>query len=454
MNQPKFLKQYVYALASDFKAENGTPAKWAPNMPSHWGSESKCLKLNTKVSTFALSADDCLLAVGVENAIHIYDVNSLELRQVLEGHSEVVRKMEFAPKSRIGYSLVSSSENRGRDGTIIWWDLDDQGKDTHPSKPVDVVGIAKKASDYVLETLQWSGGSETSRALEENFKTALAVAVAKKGLEGRAILHGSFAGFGSEVFSKDGKYLFTKLDDETALNSLQKCAQIWDAETRAPMYTLRGHTDSIMWIGASQNSEMVASVAWDGTVRIWSIGTGQCLHSFGNFGGQMWAGAWSPNSKYLAFSQGSPRTVVFVYEVRTGREISRFEEIKHWARSMDWSPDGRLLASGASSGLVCVWDAMTGEQKMKWELKFDDPEKMMMNFISTGSVKFIGSKLVFQTTEGTVEVYDFHSNSKCQFTRGPRVMVKSMVYDSMKPSHNAKFLVSADADNSVRIWSF
>jgi len=31
---------------------------------------------------------------------------------------------------------------------------------------------------------------------------------------------------------------------------------------------------------------------------------------------------------------------------------------------------------------------MTGEEKMKWELNFDDPDKIIINFISTGNVEF------------------------------------------------------------------
>lgn len=111
-----------------------------------------------------------------------------------------------------------------------------------------------------------------------------------------------------------------------------------------------------------------------------------------------------PDSKYLASTQGSPKTIVTVYEVETYRDISRFEGIKHWTRSIDWSPDGKVLASGAPSELVCVWDAMTGKENMKWELKFDDPEKIKINFISTGNVEFMGTKLIFQTTEETVKV--------------------------------------------------
>src|ERR1700710_1689855 len=131
MNQTKFMEQYVYALSSDFKAADGTPATWTPNMPSHWGSESKSIKLNTKVSIIALSGDDSLLAIGVKNAIHIYHVGSLELRQVLEGHPELVDNLLFVPKSSTGHTLVSYSQNPRADGNIIWWELNDEGKDTH-----------------------------------------------------------------------------------------------------------------------------------------------------------------------------------------------------------------------------------------------------------------------------------------------------------------------------------
>jgi WD40 repeat protein len=208
-----------------------------------------------------------------------------------------------------------------------------------------------------------------------------------------------------------------------------------------------------MWVEASPDSKKVASIAWDGCVRIWDLETGGCLYSFGDFGGQMWAGAWSPDSKYLAFSQGRPKTIVFVYDIESGEEVSKFEGIKHWARSIDWSRDGKYLASGADHGLLCVWDPFTGEEKMRWELKFDDSEKMMLRFVSTRGIKFVGTKLVFQSTEGTVEVYDFESNLKMQFTRGPEDRVDSMVCDSMRPSHNGNFLVSRDADNMVRFWN-
>jgi WD40 repeat protein len=208
-----------------------------------------------------------------------------------------------------------------------------------------------------------------------------------------------------------------------------------------------------MWVGISPDSTKLASVAWDGTVRIWSVETGECLHTFGNFGGQMWTGVWSPDSKLIAFSQGSPKTVIYVYNVETSEEISRFEGFKQWARSIAWSPDGKYLVSGGQGGVLCVWDPTTGKEAMRWELTFGDENGMMKMFVSIEGVTCVGTKLVFQSTEGTVEAYDFQTNLKSQFARGPDDKIDSMVWNSLAVSHNGKFVVSGDADCFVRIWN-
>ena len=252
--------------------------------------------------------------------------------------------------------------------------------------------------------------------------------------------------------------MFTRLHNDTTQHGMREadllpCIEVRNVETKELVHQLIGHTDAVMWIGASPDSKKLATVSWDGTVRIWSIRTGFCLHALGSFGGQMWAGAWSPNSKYLAFSQGSPETIIHVYDVEIAQNISKYTGISHWARSIAWSCDGKYLASGSQYPTVVVYDPMTGEEKTKWEHKFDgENQRMMKGFLSTECVQFVGSKLIFKTTEGTIEVYDFEANTKSQFTRSPVDKVNLMVHGALRVSHNGKFLVSKDADNSLRFW--
>jgi WD40 repeat protein len=83
--------------------------------------------------------------------------------------------------------------------------------------------------------------------------------------------------------------------------------------------------------------------------------------------------AVSPDGSKLAFmgkaAPSAPRTEpVIVWDVPAER-ISRELESKAWsAYTLLWSPDSQLLACGATSGVVRVWDVATGEQRLETTL--------------------------------------------------------------------------------------
>ena len=58
-------------------------------------------------------------------------------------------------------------------------------------------------------------------------------------------------------------------DDQTA--------RIWDAETGAPLETLRGHEGIVASADFSPDSERVVTASFDGTARIWDADSGAKL---------------------------------------------------------------------------------------------------------------------------------------------------------------------------------
>lgn len=111
-----------------------------------------------------------------------------------------------------------------------------------------------------------------------------------------------------------------------------------------------------------------------------------------------------------------------------------------------------MLACGADDGTLCIWDPYTGEERMRWCLAFDD--FLMRRFANTRAVQFVdgGRKLVFQIREGTVEVYDFESNLKQQFTRRVEDKIDTCPVSEMVCSWDSKFVVVPDMDGFLRIW--
>ena len=50
---------------------------------------------------------------------------------------------------------------------------------------------------------------------------------------------------------------------------------IWDMDTSVLILTLNGHNGGVT--GIQLNGNMVASSSYDGTVRLWNVGTGECV---------------------------------------------------------------------------------------------------------------------------------------------------------------------------------
>ncbi|GKZ86045.1 hypothetical protein AnigIFM56816_000895 [Aspergillus niger] len=481
MNQSTFLQNYVYALEHDFCSPTGEPATWAIGYPKYWGQEAAKIQLEGKANALALSPDSKIIAVGIDTEIHIFDADTQERVEVLRGHTGALEQMKFAPgiihtvdSEDTRYILVSTGEeleesdgssdrHEGCDfGIIILWELDERGRlRQKEEKPVDVDTLTSRTLQPLMSELVskhgWKSDEKAIGALDQAMKKALRNAVHLHEQESKHYLRGELASFGSPTFSSDGKTLVYLSQNETTQHgprdpTLLPCLNLWDMQTRSLRHRLLGHTDAIMWAGMSPDNSLVASIAWDGRARVWDANSGACIHVLGSVDGQLWSGAFSPDSKYLAVSQGSPRTYIHVYDLRTGESVSRFDGFRHWARTLAWSPDGTVLAGGGDGGTVRLWDPLTGEERMRWRLAFED--SLMRSFAGIQSVQFVdkGKKLVFRTQEGTVETYDIESNLKQQFTRHAEDRIDRSPMAKMAVSSDARLLVVPDADGGLRLW--
>jgi hypothetical protein len=64
-----------------------------------------------------------------------------------------------------------------------------------------------------------------------------------------------------------------------------------------------------------------------------------------------------------------------------------------------------------------------------------------------------GRKLVFRIREGTVEIYDFESNLKQQFTWRSEDNIQQCIWGYMACSGDGKLMVVPEADGFLRIWN-
>lgn len=229
--------------------------------------------------------------------------------------------------------------------------------------------------------------------------------------------------FGGHVFNCDGTSMVYLPGERPESNTEDKwdiC--IWDTAEAKTRLVLEGHTDAIMWVGFSPNDELIGSVSWDQTFRIWSHTSGNLLHTFKS-DHQNWTGGFSPDSGYFAGTSGKGR--FWVWDTVDGSEIVThgFESNAPWYRTLDWSPDGRqLVIGGEDLGHLVVFDIQDKRVVQDHLLSAKNcPEglrQIVGGFLEVSLVRYLpgGRKIAFRISgDNGLEVYDQVYNMKWRF---------------------------------------
>ena len=132
----------------------------------------------------------------------------------------------------------------------------------------------------------------------------------------------------------NGQLLASIFFDETV--------RLWDPSTGAFLGTLEGHSGSVRAVVFSPNSRLLASAS-DMTVRLWDPSTRASRGTLEGHSGSVRAVVFSPNSRLLA-SASSDKTVR-LWDIETKRAFQKFDHI--YRRHMSFSKDGsRLVLDG------------------------------------------------------------------------------------------------------------
>ena len=258
-------------------------------------------------------------------------VATAQLKDTLEGHTDVVWSVAFSPD---GSMLASGSF----DQTIRLWNVDTgQILHTLTGHTSDVTSVAFSLNGDTLASASWDS---TIRLWDSHTGKHKRTLTDHRG------------GVASVMFSPDGSTLASGSADQTI--------RLWDTTTWQSERILTEHTDVVDVVTFSPDEETLASASRDKTVRLWNIHTEQLLHTLTDHTSDITRMAFSPNGDTLA--SGSTDGTVILWNPQTGKHKSTLTVPVGWHYPVAFSPDGATLLIGGDG--ISVWDTETKQYKV------------------------------------------------------------------------------------------
>lgn len=284
---------------------------------------------------------DGMLASVSGSKILLWNLDTQKIDSVLEEHTDTILSLSLSPDNQ---TLASGS----LDKTVGLWNLETKDLICTFAKRKDPIHSVVFSPDNKL----LASGGESKYKTADGQKTTIYL----WSIDSKELIR-TFVGHDLRVntlaFSPDGQILASGSNDNTV--------RLWDVNSGKQLHILNGHSSNIGTVAFTPDGGSLIS-SGGGGIKVWNVQTGELQQSF------------AEHSEYTRCFEIDPSGQLLAFEVHNGIEIWNLKSSEKsqyldfmWPTSMNFSADGKLLASGDATaftedgGLVKVWSVPTLE---------------------------------------------------------------------------------------------
>ncbi len=256
-----------------------------------------------------------------------------------------------------------------------------------------------------------------------------------------AQLNGHSAPVRSTSFSPDGQTVLSSSSDKTI--------SLWNLDGDR-LHTFIGHTAAVWSARFSPNGEMIVSGSADQTIKLWNC-DGTEIATFVGHKGDVRTVLFSPNGKWI-ISGGADKTIrIWGLD---GTILQSFKGHTTDIRSMSINPSGTLLASGSGDNILKLWrldqtnSSSESGKIIENAIAIEEVFSIEAHSSAIRSVSFSPDGTIIATGSADKNIKLWNLNGKeLQIFKGHNEAVRSISF-----SRDGKSLISASLDCTVRQW--
>jgi len=407
------------------------------------------------IGPIAISPDGRIVASGspVVNTLELWNIERGECVGELSGHTQGMRAIAFSPDNQ---TLVSG----GMDTTVRVWDFKtlecvrtlEGHSDTIWSMAVSADGclIVSAGEDKAIKI--WDACTGTCVRTLHGFSARIWSIALSKNLNERSSVIASCDDQSVQLWDVcTGKCLKTMRGypqvnwtvtfspDASALVSggQEQIVRVWDWQKETYSEPFQKHLCYVQTVSHHPNKSVIASGA-DNTVYVWNLETKQLVNDLEGHGGRIWNVDFSADGRYLASASFDYSARLWDWE--EGTCLHTFQGHNTWVFGMCFSPDGKALATSGMDKTIKLWDCRTG-QCLK-SLPTGEDWMTDIAFSPDGKAVLGGG------SQGGLILLEALTGSPLQFLQAHTGFVSAVRF-----SPDGKTFASGSHDQSIKIWN-
>ncbi|MEM7794052.1 MAG: TIR domain-containing protein [Cyanobacteria bacterium P01_C01_bin.118] len=322
---------------------------------------------SSRITDASFSTDgQRIVSTSFDGTIRLWQPQQNSLYQIIDGHDDIVSSLRFAAD---GQTLASSSY----DGTISLWQADGtllKALDNHDAQ-VNALEfdshheqLLSVSDDKTLKV--WTAQGKLQSTLKEHSSEVKSLSVSSDGEFWASVSQDGTL----QLWSKNGEVLKTfsletGFADIVRFHPHEPVLAIatgedtkrtvllwhWQQDILTPLNT--SGSFQVRDFQFSPDGEVLATASWHGTLAFWDLVGNQRSSFFAGIDGPLNTMQFSPNGQLMALTSGLS-TLLFD---RQGQVVQSFSiPGRNRPFSLQFSPNGKTLATGYSDGKILLWN--------------------------------------------------------------------------------------------------